>query len=62
MVRINGMWFKGGTKSRTVKTDSNTENYKKIIKWEEQQLRDMRISVQHFLLEVRAVKLGGWGG
>jgi hypothetical protein len=59
MVRINQMWFKGSSKTRTPKTDSNTENYKKIISWEQQQLRDMRISVQHFLLEVRADGLGG---
>jgi hypothetical protein len=59
MVRINRMWFKGSPTTRTPKTDSKTDNYKRIIKWEQQQLRDMRISVEHFRLEVRADGLSG---
>lgn len=59
MVRINELWLFAQNPlteeqegPREPKTEPKTEADKKVIKWEQQQIRNSRISAQHFQLEV----------
>lgn len=49
MVLINEMWFVG---SRHVMSPTEKDD-KPVIEWEKEQLRNGRLSVNHFSLDVR---------